>query len=293
MATSTANPVRYRFKARRASLTAPVRVSAPLLLVFVALSVSGCGRIKSTIDSLLHRHRATETARRPVRPAHPQTTGPRLAIILDDVGSDPSAVDTIFTLHYPLTLSVLPNHPHSSQIAEQAHQRGYEVMLHLPMESVANETPEPQELHPGMPLEQISSTLNAMLATVPDAVGVNNHQGSLATSNAQLMGELMRLLRTHHLFFIDSRTTAATTAYEHAQSAGVPSAFRNVPFLDDVQDEGAIRRQLELAFKDAKEKHEAIAIGHPHWETLRALTEMLPEAEAQGIRLVHASELVH
>lgn len=263
------------------------------VVLLTVLSLSGCGRIKSSIDSLLHRHRATETARRPVRPAHPQASGPRLAIILDDIGSDPSAVDTIFALHYPLTLSVLPNHEHSTQIAQEAHQRGYEVMLHLPMESVANETPEPQELHPGMSSGQISSTLNAMLATVPDATGVNNHQGSLATSNAQLMGELMPLLRTHHLFFIDSRTTAATTAYEHAKSAGVPSAFRNVPFLDDVQDAGAIRRQLELAFKDAKEKHEAIAIGHPHRETLRALAEMLPEAQSKGIRLVHASELVH
>jgi uncharacterized protein len=263
------------------------------VLLLAVLSLSGCGRIKSALDSLIHRHRATETARRPVHPVHPQATGPRLAIILDDVGSDPSAVDTIFSLHYPLTLSVLPNHARSTQIAQEAHQRGYEVMLHLPMESVANETPEPQELHPGMSPGEISSTLNAMLATVPDAVGVNNHQGSLATSNAQLMGELMPLLHTHRLFFIDSRTTAGTTAYTHAQSAGVPSAFRNVPFLDDVQDVGAIRRQLELAFKDAKEKHEAIAIGHPHRETLRALAEMLPQAQAQGIRLVHASELVH
>jgi len=107
------------------------------------------------------------------------------------------------------------------------------------------------------------------------------------------MAELMPMIHTHHLFFIDSRTTAATTAYEQAQSAGVPSAFRNVPFLDDVQDAGAVRRQLELAFKDAKEKHEAIAIGHPHPETLRVLADLLPQAEAQGICLVHASDLVH
>jgi uncharacterized protein len=166
-------------------------------------------------------------------------------------------------------------------------------MLHLPMQSVANESPELSELHPGMSSTQIGSTLNSMLSSVPDAVGVNNHQGSLATSNPQLMGELMQQLRARHLFFIDSRTTTATTAYEHAQSAGVPSAFRNVPFLDDIQEVGAIRRQLELAFKYAREKHEAIAIGHPHAETLRALAELLPQAESQGIRLVHASALVH
>ena len=273
------------------------RLCLYLLLLALSFSLTGCNRIKSAFDSLFHRHHATE-ARRPSRTPHPQAptaTAPsaRLAIILDDVASNPSSVDAIFALHYPLTLSVLPNHPRSAQIAQEAHRRGYQVMLHLPMESIANETPEPEELRPGMSSTQISSALDAMLATVPDAVGVNNHQGSLATSNPQLMAELMPLLHAHHLFFVDSRTTAATTAYEQAQSAGVPSAFRNVPFLDDVQDVTAIRKQLELAFKDARERHDAIAIGHPHPETLQALSELLPKAESQGIRLVHVSDLVH
>jgi len=43
------------------------------------------------------------------------------------------------------------NHEHSVDIAKEAHRRGFQVMLHLPMQSVANETPEAQELHPGMP----------------------------------------------------------------------------------------------------------------------------------------------
>jgi polysaccharide deacetylase 2 family uncharacterized protein YibQ len=166
-------------------------------------------------------------------------------------------------------------------------------MLHLPMESVANETAEIQELRPGMSPSEISHVLNSMLRSVPYAVGVNNHQGSLATSDPGLMAELMPLLRAHQLFFIDSRTTAATVAYDSAQSTGVACAFRNVPFLDDVQEIGAIRRQLELAAKDAREKGQAIAIGHPHPTTLRALAEFLPKAEAEGIHLVHASDLVH
>lgn len=265
-----------------------------VFLFFVAFSVSGCGKIKSTYDALIHPHRSAE-ARHPAHApsSHPVVSGPRLAIILDDVAADPSVADAIFSLHYPLTLSILPNHPRSTQIAEEARRRGYQIMLHLPMESLANETPESQELRPGMSPAEISSTLNSMLSTVPDAVGVNNHQGSLATSNPQLMAELMPVLRHRHLFFIDSRTTAATVAFDSAQAAGIPCAFRNVPFLDDVQEVGAIRRQLELAFKDAHEKKEAIAIGHPHPETLRALAELLPQAEAQGIHLVHASDLVH
>ena len=132
-----------------------------------------------------------------------------------------------------------------------------------------------------------------MLDSVPYAVGVNNHQGSLATSNVALMAELMPALRERHLFFIDSRTTTATVALDAAAHDGVACAFRNVPFLDDVRETGAIRRQLELAIRGAKEKGAAVTIGHPHPETLQLLREMLPQVQAQGVELVDASVLVH
>jgi polysaccharide deacetylase 2 family uncharacterized protein YibQ len=216
-----------------------------------------------------------------------------LAIIIDDVAGDELTVDGIFALPNKLTLSVLPNHPRSNEIAQEAHRRGYEVMLHLPMESETNEAPEVQQLRTGMSASEISQGLREMLQSVPYAAGVNNHQGSLATSDAKLMEELMPLLRERKLFFIDSRTTAATVAYATAERDGVRTGFRNVPFLDDVTEYAAIRQQLERAFHGAREKGEAIVIGHPHVETLRVLREMLPQAQSQGIQLVHASALVH
>ena len=218
---------------------------------------------------------------------------PRLAIIIDDLGSDRGAAEGVFALGYPLTVSVLPNHEHSAEIAEAAHRRGFQVMLHLPMQSVANETPEAQELHPGMTASEVAAMVDQFLRKVPDATGVNNHQGSQATADAALMDELMPVLRDRHLFYVDSRTTAATVAYDTAQDFGVRSAFRNVPFLDDVTEVAAVRKQLELALRGAREKGEAVAIGHPHPATLQALREVLPKAQTQGIHLVHVSELTH
>jgi polysaccharide deacetylase 2 family uncharacterized protein YibQ len=235
-----------------------------------------------------------------VRPKLPQITendarpsSPKLAIILDDLGSDRAAAEAIFALGYPLTISVLPNHEHSVEIATEAHRRGFQVMLHLPMQSVANETPEAQELHPGMPASDVAALVDQFLKNVPDAAGVNNHQGSQATADAALMDELMPVLRDRRLFYVDSRTTAATVAYDTAQDFGVRSAFRNVPFLDDVTEVAAVRKQLEVALRGAREKGEAVAIGHPHPATLRALREVLPQAKAQGVRLVPASEVAH
>lgn len=217
----------------------------------------------------------------------------RLAIILDDLGSDRAAADAIFLLPYPLTISVLPEHAHSVDIAEEAHRRGYEVMLHLPMQSVGKERPEDQELRPGMSAGELDRIVDRFLRDVPNVVGVNNHQGSQATADLALMNELMPALRDRQLFYVDSRTTAATVAYDTARRWNVHSGFRNVPFLDDVAQVAAVRKQLELAIRGAKEKGQAIAIGHPHPATLAALREVLPKVTAQGVQLVFASDLVH
>jgi polysaccharide deacetylase 2 family uncharacterized protein YibQ len=216
----------------------------------------------------------------------------RLAILLDDLGSDRGAAEAIFALHVPVTISVLPYHSHSEEIAAAARQHGCEVMLHLPMQSVAKETAEQQELKPGLSPEQVRSVVEKMLDAVPEADGVNNHQGSQATADRALMNELMQVLRDEGVFYVDSRTTAETVAYEAAQRAGVRAAFRNVPFLDDVEDPRAVRRQLEMAIRGARQKGEAIAIGHPHPGTLEALREVLPQAKKEGVQLVLVSELV-
>lgn len=216
---------------------------------------------------------------------------PRLAVVIDDLGSDPAQADALFHLSYRLTLSVLPHHSNSTEIAEEAHRRGYQVMLHLPVASTAGKLEEPVELHPGMDSGAVQNTFASMLETVPYASGVNNHEGSLGTSDEKLMDELMPLLRQDKLFFIDSRTTTATVAESAARAAGVLAARRNV-FLDDEQTVGAIRKQFVLAIHDAREKGSALAIGHPHPETLQVLGEMLPEAEREGVTLVFASDLV-
>jgi len=215
---------------------------------------------------------------------------PRLSIVIDDLGNDRAQANSVFRLSYPLTISVLPHEANSGEIAEEAHRRGYQVMLHLPMSSSSGDKEETVELHPGMAPVDVDKTFAAMLDTVPYAAGVNNHEGSLSTADQKLMDELMPLLRQRDLFFIDSRTSAQTVAETAAHRAGVAAARRNV-FLDDEKSVPAIRKQFTLAIRDAREKGSALAIGHPHPETLAVLSEMLPEAERQGVRLVFASDL--
>jgi polysaccharide deacetylase 2 family uncharacterized protein YibQ len=251
-------------------------------------------RYAGIITHTVHIHlRGTIESRKPgsVPPTETQQA-PRLAIILDDVGNDRAAAKTIFAMPYPLTISILPNHAHSVEIAEQARRRGYEVMLHLPMQSLGKEHAEAQELRSGMSRAELSKLIAQFLGQIPGVAGVNNHQGSQSTADAKLMAELMAILQEHKLFYIDSRTSAATVAYETAQKFGVRAAFRNAPFLDDVEQVAAVRKQIKVAIEAAEKKKDAIAIGHARPTTLQALKETLPQAQTRGVRLVFASELV-
>jgi len=121
---------------------------------------------------------------------------------------------------------------------------------------------------------------------------VNNHQGSLGTSDAGLMSAIMPALHERDLFFIDSRTVATTVAFAAARQAHVPTASRDI-FLDDSQDPADIRRQMEAAVRDAKLHGSAIAIGHPHPATLQVLSDILPQLQREGVSLVFASQVVH
>lgn len=228
----------------------------------------------------------------PATQAARKSNAGELAIIIDDMGYDRAAADAVIALPFPLTVSVLPHLAVSSEIAEEAFSRGDEVLLHLPMQSESESVKaEEIELRVGMSPAQVSSAVMGMLGTVPHVVGVNNHQGSRATSDVALMQALMPVLREKQLFFIDSRTDAKTVAYDIAKRDGVRAASRKV-FLDDVPTQAAIVAQLELAARDAARDGFTIAIGHPRPATIAALAEEVPQLESRGVHLVFASDVV-
>lgn len=217
----------------------------------------------------------------------------RAAIVIDDLGQNLKAADELVRLDFPISFAVLPRLRYSRETAEEAHRAGREVILHLPME------PEPgavtQSSHGvitvGMAEAEVSRIVEADLDTVSYVRGVNNHQGSRATSDPKLMLALMKTLAQRRLFFIDSRTTANTVALDEARRAGVPAFFRSV-FLDDNMNTAYTVGQLDKLRRLARQEGAALAIGHPHPSTIDALKQYLPQFERDDIELVPASELV-
>jgi len=215
----------------------------------------------------------------------------RAAIIIDDLGQDLPAADELLALPYPLTFSVLPHLPHSAKTAEEAHRGGREVMLHLPLEPESSAKPGPGEIRVGMREAEVDRIVDEDLSSVPYVTGVNNHMGSRATADAVLMREVIKALAERRLFFVDSRTTAKSVAFEVARKEGLPTFFRSV-FLDDTETVPYTLGQLREFLHVVEVEGASLAIGHPHPSTIQALGRFLPEFERNDIQLVPASELL-
>jgi polysaccharide deacetylase 2 family uncharacterized protein YibQ len=217
---------------------------------------------------------------------------PRLAIIIDDCGQWPDTERAFLALPFPLTLSVLPHVRFGSAIARDASAAGKGVMLHLPMQTVSGRYPGPGTITTTMGDAAIRSEVASDLAELPQARGVNNHEGSLATQDARVMGDIADVLVHDRQFFIDSRTSSASVGESVARGRGVLSASRSV-FLDNVDDQTAIEARLREAVADAIATGSAIAIGHPRPATLAAVRNLGPTFAADGVELTLASALVH
>jgi polysaccharide deacetylase 2 family uncharacterized protein YibQ len=226
----------------------------------------------------------------PSAPAGPPHTV-RVALIIDDCGQWLDTEEALLALPIPITMSVLPHVRYASKIAQDASSAGKGVMLHLPMEAASHINAGPGEIETSMSDAQIAATTEDDVAQVPLAKGVNNHEGSAASADPRVMKDVIDVLKTHGLFFIDSRTSTKTVAEDLARSAGVPAARRNV-FLDNRADVAYTESMLERATAIAEQNGSAIAIGHPKPSTLEAIRLMYPKMEQQGVQFVLAQDLV-
>lgn len=210
------------------------------------------------------------------------TLQPTIAIIIDDMGNQREWGERTVRLPFPMTLAFLPQRPYTQQHATLAHRLGKEIMLHAPMENQRNLPLGELALTSTMDAHGLAQTLRTAIASIPHLSGVNNHMGSRLTEDVLAMEAVMGELRQHPLYFVDSRTTAASVAYDSARRHGIPALNRDV-FLDHVISESAIHVQFLRLLDIARRQGTAIAIGHPHPETVRYLEHALPRLAEQGI----------
>jgi uncharacterized protein len=212
---------------------------------------------------------------------------PKLALVIDDLGANLARDRRVLALPGPVALAILPEARYATRLAEQAYEAGKTVMLHLPMAPATG----PYSWHPLLGEEQLLQRLEQALTKVPHASGVNNHMGSQMTTDRQPMLALMTELQARHLFFLDSRTSAATVAAATAQRIGLASLSRDI-FLDDDPRPEAIAEQFRSALQMARKQGSVVMIGHPHPATLALLERELPKLTAQGVAWIDIGQMI-
>ena len=246
--------------------------------------------------------RPGQTEKRPGAPGHATTQVPPehpqpekaglLSIIIDDAGYSLGELQAFLDLPMPLTIAVLPNLPHSTEAARRVRAAGKDLILHCPMEPTGGENPGPGALYTGESAAMTVSLLDAAFASVPGAIGMNNHMGSRATADPALMTDVIGYLKSHGLLFIDSRTTTDTVGARIAREQGVRGTQRDV-FIDDVTTDAEISAAFEKGVGEARDRGTAVLIGHVQnrgvVDILRAGVSALA---AQGVRFARLSDVI-
>ncbi|MEE8389147.1 MAG: divergent polysaccharide deacetylase family protein [Acidiferrobacterales bacterium] len=249
---------------------------------------SGLRRLSLSLLALVFVFIAVETgnAAKPTRAY--------IAIIIDDLGVSWASGLKAIRLPGPVALSILPDQTFSTQLAQHAHGRRKDVILHLPMEPVERKDLLPVDgLRTDMSDEEIYRSVENGLASVPHAIAISNHMGSAFTSDKKAMSQLMAAVQELNpgLFFIDSLTTPRSVARRQATAHGIPSLARSV-FLDNERSEAAIEKQFDELVSIARKYGGALAIGHPFPETLAVLQRRLAPLSEGGVRLIPVTMLM-
>ncbi len=215
-----------------------------------------------------------------------------ISIIIDDWGYNLGIGRKFLELAQPLTMAVIPFTPHAEGLLAEGKARGWEALLHLPMEPVSSFW----ELGPGsiktsLGADDIRRRVEEDLAALPGVDGVNNHMGSKATADERVMDAVMDVVSEKGLFFIDSRTSARSVAEKVAATYGVEHAGNQV-FLDNVDSVDAVAQRIRLLAQTARRSGTALGIGHVRANTAAALARMLPELEAEGVSVIPVKELL-
>ncbi len=222
------------------------------------------------------------------------TSKPRICLIIDDGGYQKgAALEALYDFKVPVTCSLIPHTQYSHFLAEDFPSHGVEVMCHLPMEGHERVPAGAYQefLKKGMDVETAKVELKRGLADLPNCKGLNNHMGSVATTDLRLMEAVCEELKSQNMFIIDSKTSPKAVVGKAAKLVGLPVAQREF-FLDNQKTPATVIRQMRRT-KDYALKHGlAVAIGHFNVITLKTLKVEVQKLESQGFQFVYASEVV-
>ena len=217
-----------------------------------------------------------------------------IGLIIDDFGYRNDNISKRFlSLPGNLTYAVIPGHEHSKRFSQQAVVSGYEIIIHMPMENIGKTYGEEEYvLMTSFSKDEIWNRIDKAFLSIPEATGLNNHQGSKASASYPLMKIIAENLKGKNKFFIDSRTASNSVGMSTMKEYGVPTNQRNI-FLDNDLDEELIFNQLMKLVRLSEKRGAAIGIGHVKLQTLSVLEKNIPDLINKGFKFEFVSKMVN
>ncbi len=214
-----------------------------------------------------------------------------IVIIIDDVGYNLHQLKPFLELPAPIVFAILPSLPYSEKAAELILKNGKEYIIHQPMEAVSRQNLGPQAILSEMETSEIERVLGENIASLPEAVGVNNHMGSKVTADPELMKPVARYLAKRGLLLIDSLTTPHSAIKKAVGNTGLPYIRRDV-FLDNREAIEYYTAAFTQGKKHAEEEGYAVMIGHVQSEGLaESLRKLCDSAVSEGYTFIPASKI--
>lgn len=233
---------------------------------------------------------AIEAIPAPPPPYAPEFKGPRVAIVLTDVGDNPAQARAAITALPPNVGLAFTPYPDVSALAGTARADGHEIWAGLPMQpkSWPRVSPGKNTLLVGAAPADNLKRLDWALARVGgNAAGVTGIMGSAFTENEAALRPVLAEVGKRGLAYLDARASGRSVGVATARAAGVRAAT-NDRFLDE---SGSLAANLAALEQQAKNQGSAIGYARPLPATVAALQAWAATLEAKGILLVPPSSL--
>ena len=207
----------------------------------------------------------------------------KLIFVFDDAGHNLEQLQYFLDLPFPCTIAVLPKLPNSRETARRIRAAGKELILHQPMQAVnQNINPGEGAVKPGMNREEIKKIVASNVEEIGPIAGMNNHEGSLITSDEKAMEAVLELCREKNIYFLDSRTSSKSVVPQVAKKLNM-NIWERAVFLDNKRDKAYMKKQIIDGLEIASQRGEAIMIGHVFTVDLAILLkEMYSDLTQEG-----------
>lgn len=227
---------------------------------------------------------------------HVNAQSRKAAIIIDDFGGGIGGVKQFLEGDVPITVAVMPFTEKTQEHAEWAHNKGFEVMVHLPMQPKKGKMSwlGPKPITANLSVEEVKERVTEAIESVPYAMGLNNHMGSLVVEREDIVRAIVEVVREKKMYIVDSGTSPKSKFPEVAKELGVPILVRDV-FLDDVASKAHVKKQMRQLAKITEEFGKGIAIGHVGITgdvCSAGIFESAVEFDKRNIEIVPVSELL-